>query len=269
MASGITLPIAKSQEIVVILISGKRLSGKDTTGLLIAQQLNHYFNIEHVGGHPGFGIVNVNFADAIKREYAKKNNIDLDRLLSDRQFKESHRDALIKFGREARANHKGIWVEALFDGLNLKTNPQNMIVVISDLRLFSEIIAVPAYFRSDPQLANTIKLKIIVVRVECTNEVRQLRGWRFEESKDNDLTELELDDLATGAGPVTASLYRELACFPLVIQNSTNSIKEYEDQISLIVGTRVQRLFGINVVPADISTSGDGDKQETPADADP
>ncbi len=36
--------------------------------------------------------------------------------------------------------------------------------------------------------------KFILVRVECSDEIREKRGWKYDEKKDKDITECSLDN---------------------------------------------------------------------------
>lgn len=130
---------------IVILVAGRRYSGKDTAADMIASIM---------GAQRGA------FADELKREYAIRSGADVSRLRSDAAYKEQHRQALIDMATAARSVEPTIWAR-----LCAEHHPVHLLVV-SDYRFANE----REYFKSEGY-------RVITIRIDATDETRRSRGW--------------------------------------------------------------------------------------------
>ena len=74
--------------VCLVILSGKRHTGKDLVGNYIVDQLKKKFDI------------NVEFLHAsniLKRDFTKKYELDYERILIDRSYKEKYREELTEF----------------------------------------------------------------------------------------------------------------------------------------------------------------------------
>ena len=186
----------------IILISGKRSSGKDT----FATILNDYFSSLKLR------VKSMAFAFATKVGYCKKNNLDLDKMLNDYVYKESHRSGLLDYfltngDFNWYADYVYKFIEQEYDNFD--------VFIIHDLRIkqhmtFFETLCNQTSFNS--------KYNCIFIRVNASKESKIKRGW-IEKPYDSDFTETDLDDNE---------------CFDLYIKNDGNidDLKKYMDNLS-------------------------------------
>jgi len=128
------------------------------------------------------------FADEFKIIFCTYANLDYQRMLNDREYKEQHRNDMTEYYHQV-AHHISFSdmlanriKQAVLEGFQKKK-----FYIISDLRHESEI-------KCFKQLRNQVPtIKIIVVRVHITDQARSQRGWTKSEI-DNDPTETNLDD---------------------------------------------------------------------------
>ena len=109
--------------VLYILLSGKIGCGKTTFGLLAKQCFPEQINVCH-------------FADKAKELFCKKYDYDFNRILNDREYKESLRNELIKFAQDEKTIYgKDVWAKILVQG----TMNNNGIIIIPDLRFYEEL----------------------------------------------------------------------------------------------------------------------------------
>lgn len=152
-----------------VLFSGKRFAGKDFQADLLYSQFQ---------GHPQ--VVRASFAYGVKLAAAEEHGLDLQRLLSDRAYKEEHRAQLMKIASDAREAESAVWVRRLVE--RLQQDPPR-VVIISDWRFPDEFTALLRYTHD-----------IMCYRVETSDERRRARGWIYDSVVDNDISETALDD---------------------------------------------------------------------------
>src|SRR5689334_18759340 len=77
---------------LIVLISGKRKCGKDYIASQLCANLNdnHHASIIHL-------------SSPIKRAYADEHHLDYDMLMSDADYKEQHRAAMVEWSEGVRA----------------------------------------------------------------------------------------------------------------------------------------------------------------------
>ncbi|HEU0033446.1 MAG TPA: hypothetical protein VFQ53_22595 [Kofleriaceae bacterium] len=155
----------------VLCISGKRFSGKDTlAGLLV----------DHARS-AGIALATYAFAAESKRLFAEsRDDVDLARLLSDRDYKERWRPALTQFTVDSIAADPLVFCRAVADRIAASAGP----ALITDLRLRLELDHLRTRFAP------------YVVRVVRPDPARAAAGWVFDEAKDRHHTETELDERA-------------------------------------------------------------------------
>jgi len=144
----------------VILLSGKRLSGKDTVAKLLKSEK----------------IVCVAFADELKREYARLSGASYERIMMDGKYKEEHRRALIELATSTRFIEPTRWARLVYE-----KHVNDEIIVVSDWRFPDEA----EYFEK--------KCRVIRVRINASESIRKARGWVYNFSVDEDQSERVLD----------------------------------------------------------------------------
>ncbi len=158
-----------------ILISGKRCVGKDTLASILHREIPDSFVM--------------GFADILKYQYAKRIAPDqvevcYERLLNDYEFKQKHRKNLIELANEEKRRYgNDIWVRRLLNYVRevYGSSKKFVTVIIADTRFRYELEH-PA-FRRD----NSFK-----IRVECSDTLREQRGWTFDFRYDGDESEIDL-----------------------------------------------------------------------------
>jgi phosphomevalonate kinase len=156
---------------LVLCISGKRFAGKDT----FARQL--------IGAAKDRGITlqTYAFAGESKRMFAAaRPEVDLARLLDDRDYKEQWRPQLTQFTVDALAADPLVFVREVMRRIHVADG----FPLITDLRLRLEL----DHLRKVSQP--------YVMRVTRSDANRMASGWTYDTAKDTHHTETELDDPA-------------------------------------------------------------------------
>lgn len=153
---------------IVILVAGRRYSGKDTAADIIAAML---------------GARRTAFAAELKREYSIRNGADVTRLNTDAAYKEQHRQALIDMATAARAVDPTIWAR-----LAMERNAAP-VLVISDYR-----------FQNEREFFAAAGFTVLTIRIDADPDVRRARGW-IPSSIDSDPSET-----GEGLAPWTAAI---------------------------------------------------------------
>lgn len=120
-------------ELVVMLFSGKRASGKTTR----AEEMARRFRAE------GCEVMCVSFADEARRRFALVRGLDSARLRDERAYKELYRPELARFAESAKVAYgPGFWAGLVTDAV--ARHPWTLArrrVVIDDLRFVAEMRA--------------------------------------------------------------------------------------------------------------------------------
>ena len=165
----------------IILIHGKRTTGKDTLALLIK---SHYESQK-------LKVKSMAFAYATKVGYCTKYNIDLNKMLNDYTFKESHRAGLLNY---FLTNENFEWyaeyVYKYIETENKQEHDNFDIFIIPDLRIKSHLNYFKQLMKSE--LFNA-KYKCTFIHIEASEETKLKRGW-IKKPCDSDFTETDLDD---------------------------------------------------------------------------
>jgi len=164
---------------VVLLLSGKRCSGKDTVAI----------EIKKIAEQHDTDCVITHFTDEFKRLYCEKFNLDFHRILIDREYKEAHRDEMTRY--YAQLSHEGFsFITSLAEKVHrdcIAGFTRKRFYVIPDLRDLGGI-------KTFQNLRQTLPhLKVILIRINIKDEARAKRGW-IQANIDFDPTETALDD---------------------------------------------------------------------------
>ena len=159
----------------VVLISGKRYSGKDTAALGLKAQL--------LGSSKILALADMVRADYIK-SLKNNDNISMDDLKhNDSVLKEQHRIPIIKLAEEMKIKHgKNYWAKRLFDTHIRDDDSGTQVFIISDWRFIEEY----NYFYS-------LISSVVTIRINATEDTRRQRGYIFNESIDKGPSETSLD----------------------------------------------------------------------------
>lgn len=114
----------------------------------------------------------------IKAFWSKEKKLDLTELLSDGPYKEKYRKQMIEWSDEVRAKDYGFFCREASKDLKKE------IVIVSDIRRQNDI----RWFR------DTFENKVKLIRIQCDDQIRIERGWKFEDGIDNIQSECDLDD---------------------------------------------------------------------------
>ncbi|KAF5298635.1 hypothetical protein FQR65_LT09731 [Abscondita terminalis] len=151
----------------VLLISGKRKSGKD----YISEKLLNII------GKEKSSIVRI--SEPIKSHYAKENNLDLAELMSDNKYKEKYRLQMIIWSDQVRDKDPGYFCRAACEKSVIKP-----VWIVSDIRRRTDI----EWFKK------TYGDQIKTVRIYADEKTRTGKGYVFTPGVDDGISECGLDD---------------------------------------------------------------------------
>lgn len=157
---------------LVIILSGKRKSGKDHVSTLI---------LNHIGEKANRYVAILRIAGPIKEEFARNNKLDFIKLLDSSDYKENYRKAMVQWSEEYRKREG--WNCFLKQAIKEQKAEEKLIWILNDARRTYDI----DYFNDE------VGAKIIKLRIEASDEVRAGRGWQFIEGIDDQDTECGLD----------------------------------------------------------------------------
>lgn len=157
----------------LLAISGKRFSGKDTFAALLVERARAR----------GAELACHAFAAESKRMFVEDRRragveVDLDRLTTDRAYKERWRPELTRFTVDAIARDPLVFCREVAD--RIERYPARALV--TDLRLDLELRELRSRFA------------LCVIRMERPDALRAASGWRHDPAVDGHHTETELDD---------------------------------------------------------------------------
>lgn len=149
----------------VLLLSGKRKSGKDFVAAEIQKRLG-----------PDVCTV-LRLSGPLKEQYAQEHGLDFQRLLDASAYKERYRQDMIRWGEEKRRADPGFFCRSAVRGA------AQPVWVVSDTRRLSDV----EWFRDAYGDA------VLTVRVTATEETRRRRSWVFVAGVDDAESECGLD----------------------------------------------------------------------------
>lgn len=152
----------------IILLSGKRYTGKDTVANIIKEVC------------PDKKIECIAMANQCKILFARKEKLDADRLINDRAYKEQYRDKLTAFCLSTLEMDRYVFDRFVVDKIK-SLNADTDVAIITDMRTKWNL----QYFMV--HLDNCI-----TVRINVPNEIRKSRGW-VESEYDSNFVEVDLD----------------------------------------------------------------------------
>ena len=172
---------------VVVLLSGKRFSGKDTVAAdLLSICLEDY------------RIATFASANELKRLYCEQNHLDFQRFLTDRMYKESHHVAMTEFYHMQA-------LKTPFEQTVAQKIAENAkhidVAIVTDWRFERQFQFLKEALPKSPCLR---------VRIEASDKVRKERGWIENSTIDAGDTETALDN----------------AEFDITLQNNSNTMQE-------------------------------------------
>jgi phosphomevalonate kinase len=144
---------------LIIGVSGKQLSGKDTFAKILIDK---------------YGFTRVSIGDIIKQEYSQQTGLTLEEIEKD---KATHRPGLIKLGKEKKEKHGQDYFIKEVMRYVLNNNIKN--AVITDIRL-------------KPEFHHVLNSNGLLFRIESNREERLKRGKLVSE---DDITETNLDNI--------------------------------------------------------------------------
>ncbi|XP_004403042.1 PREDICTED: phosphomevalonate kinase [Odobenus rosmarus divergens] len=151
---------------LVLLVSGKRKSGKD-------------FVAEALRSRLGADVCAVlRLSSPLKERYAQENGLDFQRLLDASVYKEAYRRDMIRWGEEKRQADPGFFCRKVVEGIS------QPVWLVSDTRRASDI----QWFRE------AYGAMTQTVRVVALEQSRQQRGWVFTAGVDDAESECGLDN---------------------------------------------------------------------------
>lgn len=183
---------------IILLFSGKRKSGKDFL-------TDHLY--DKIGAEKS---VIIRLSAPIKSQWAKKNDLEFEKLLGTCEYKEKHRSDMIQWSEAERCKDSGVFIRSAIEMAHAHEKP---VWIVSDMRRRSDLQWFSQHY---PQIFRT-------VRVECLDSVRTNRGWVFSPGIDDAETECDLDAVDS-----TTWTWR--------IQNN-GSLQDVSDQLDVIHNT--------------------------------
>lgn len=149
---------------VVIILCGKRKSGKDYVAEKLVAQLSDVCSV-------------LRLSKPLKEQYAKDHALDLHRLLDASEYKEAYRKDMIRWGEEMRERDPAYFCRlASQDAENGRP-----VWLVTDARRPTDM----DYFKS--------LYPCITVRVTASEGARTERGWAFTAGVDDAASECALD----------------------------------------------------------------------------
>jgi len=161
---------------LIVLISGKRKCGKDYLASQLCAHLNtttrHTAAIVHLSA-------------PIKYAYASEHHLDYEQLMSDGEYKELHRAAMVDWSERMRANDADYFCRLAAPPLPPSDQPTPTVLIIADCRRPTDL----AYFARHFSTSHIFRL-----RIHATDVVRRARGFVYTVGIDDCATECALDD---------------------------------------------------------------------------
>ncbi|XP_060551937.1 phosphomevalonate kinase-like isoform X2 [Ruditapes philippinarum] len=151
----------------ILVLSGKRKSGKDYLADLLLKRL----------GYESCQVLRL--SGPLKKQYAEEKGLDYKELLNSSKYKESYRAHMIKWGEDKRNLESYFFCRKTVEAADIL----KPLWIISDARRKTDI----NFFREHyPDV-------VTFVRIEASESVRQQRGFVFTKGVDDAESECGLD----------------------------------------------------------------------------
>jgi phosphomevalonate kinase len=169
--------------VILIGIVGMSCSGKTT----LAKHIENCFDDDESRCR------RVSFADPLKEEVAKLNNISLNELIT---YKEKYRQQLIEVGQAKRAVDPDYWTKKWKDTVLTLVNSGDVteVIIADDVRFSNEIdtlLSIDAGYKDDERIIDTT----VITSLYVDEAIRRERGCRIF----NDPTEQDPSEILNGS----------------------------------------------------------------------
>ncbi|KAH7645000.1 phosphomevalonate kinase [Dermatophagoides farinae] len=164
---------------LVLILSGKRKSGKDYVEQLLIERYPDQ-------------ILSFRISAPIKCEYARRNGLNYEELLTSSQYKESFRKQMVEWSESVRQYDPHHFLRiAILDSYRQNNGHKKPIWILNDARRPTDL----RYFQSDENEINLDNnCKQLTIRIRSDDSIRIDRGWKFTIGIDDQTTECGLDE---------------------------------------------------------------------------
>lgn len=156
----------------VIMLSGKRFNGKGEASHI----LKKYYESK------GKRVFIIAFSYFLKKQFCEINGLDLNRFISDHEYKDSFRDALTAYLDTCEYQS---FTRMLINAINFSTFGEYDLYIIDDVRCFDAQVEYVLKYCTD-------KWNVRIIRINATDESRRKRGW-IKSKYDEHMCENDLD----------------------------------------------------------------------------
>ena len=157
---------------VVVIFCGRRCVGKDWLALRVKEWLIQQ----------GHNVSVCGISDTMKRSYAKDNpDVDAERLIADREYKELHRAALTEYYQARKAENPGFDSHCFVEAIRSSSAGILLMTGMRDGLSYARRLAGRA---------------VVLVKVCSSHEARKRRGWIYAPFIDNSTAECSADEQA-------------------------------------------------------------------------
>eukprot|EP00797_Seminavis_robusta_P014566 Sro21_g014550.2 (766) ;mRNA; r:37159-39456 len=223
---------------IVLIVCGPRCSGKDWLAS------NVYATLRSVMGETENDMVSVcSISDETKREFAEVHSgVDLNELLTNRRYKESHRKSLSAFYERKKA--QSIAYDAECYVKTVQGSDDGRILLLTGMRDGLD------YAR---RLAGK---PVLLIKVTSSNEAKEARGWTYDktideshgelaaDAKDDDFWDLVFDNGLNSTCRSAATWTRDILV-PSLFQRCVRTVQQPSVQYRDIVGSLLLQPFAM------------------------
>lgn len=156
----------------LIILSGKRFSGKDYCGEKIESVMGILSNLNVKFDHP---------TTQMKKLFASEHKLDFNKLMVDRLYKESNRIAMTNYS------------DAMMEIYGVNYYNQLFIQNVLYTTTIPSIYIIDCRYQTGIDLYKSLGLKLILIRINTDDSVRIKRGWSYVEETDQHKCECDLD----------------------------------------------------------------------------
>ncbi|OTF71718.1 phosphomevalonate kinase-like protein [Euroglyphus maynei] len=165
---------------LLLILSGKRKSGKDYIEQLLIERYPNK-------------ILSFRISAPIKHEFASRNGLNYEELLSSSQYKESFRKQMVEWSESVRKQDPHYFLRlSILDSYRKNNGNERPIWILNDARRPTDL----QYFEPNENEINlnNNNCKRLTIRIQSDDSVRTNRGWKFTAGIDDQTTECGLDE---------------------------------------------------------------------------
>ncbi|KAL1241423.1 Phosphomevalonate kinase [Trichinella spiralis] len=168
--------------VAIVLVSGKRKSGKDFISLLLKEEI-----MRRSGGRVAVYLVHI--SNPLKQEYAKLKGLDYEQLSGSSNRKELYRKEMVKWGEAIRNQDPEYFCRQAVEDVEERCQDvtDGVMWIICDCRRPTDL----AYFKR--YYGSRLDCFLCKLRIEASESIRKQRGWTFCPGVDDAETECALD----------------------------------------------------------------------------